>query len=84
MPQDTGGLDSNRSYYKTHMWFRFNSHETYRMDAFSLEFNLVDLEHQQFLSNDFRVVELPDSSFIVTGGQRNGMFAMVAMHLKDN
>ena len=77
-------LDANLSINKTALWFKFDSKEVYHFDFDNIEYNSVFIDNPQYLSLHFRVAELPDSSFLITGGCKDQNYSSQTLHFLQN
>lgn len=76
-------LEANLAINKTPMWFKFDSQDVFQFNFDEMWYDSVGVGNPQQLGSHIRAAELPDSSFLVTGGQVSGSFTKEAFHFYD-
>jgi len=76
-------LEANLSINQTSIWFKFETQQSYMFDFDKLEYELIPVGSPYFLNYHFRVTELPDHSFLITGGNQERVYSKKTLHLFD-
>jgi hypothetical protein len=66
------------------VFFKFNSSEVYQFYYDYMCYESLAIEEPVLVANDIRATELPDSSFLITGGYAKGKFQKTTLHFYSN
>jgi len=82
-------LEANLALNKSPLWFKFNSSEVYRFNSENQSYDSIVTEKPRnsetgngptYLGSHMRATELPDTSFLITGGEIGGAFDQTTLH----
>ena len=72
-------LEANLLINKTPLWFKYDSSEVFSFDFEEMCYESLIVNKSIYFGNHMRATELPDSSFLITGGE-NGNFYNAVFH----